>query len=307
MTDRAELSKELPVNKMLLKKDLKEKRELINITLDRFLPRKDEYPKEIHKAVRHTLFAGGKRLRPYLTISTFLLFSDEVEKIRPVGAAIEMLHTYTLVHDDLPEIDNDEYRRGRKSCHAVYGADLALLAGDALLTYAFEMLGTSELSDDLKIQLITELAQECGDRGLIAGQMMDIEYEGKKVSKEQLRLIHENKTARLIRLAVRFGCYAGDASEADIKRMETFGDKLGLAFQIVDDILDVEGSAKKLGKSVGKDSQEKKATYPAVYGLEESRAMAAKLTQEAIDLLAPYGERADTLRMLAEFVLSRDF
>ena len=295
------------MNRMLLKKDLKEKRELINITLDRFLPRKDEYPKEIHKAVRHTLFAGGKRLRPYLTISTFLLFSDEIELIRPVGAAIEMLHTYTLVHDDLPEIDNDEYRRGRKTCHVVYGADMALLAGDALLTYAFEMLGTSDLPDDMKLKLIEEMAKETGDQGLIAGQMMDIECEGKEVTAEQLRYIHENKTARLIRLAIRFGCYMGKANETDTERMEQYGDKLGLAFQIVDDILDIEGSAQKLGKSIGKDQDVSKATYPAVYGLEESRRMAADLIEEAKDLLEPFGEKAEVLRMLADFVLTRDF
>ncbi|MCD4829563.1 MAG: polyprenyl synthetase family protein [Candidatus Cloacimonetes bacterium] len=292
---------------MLLKKDLREKRELINITLDRFLPRKDEYPKEIHKAVRHTLFAGGKRLRPYLTISTFMLFSDDIDLIRPVGAAVELLHTYTLVHDDLPEIDNDEYRRGRKTCHIVYGPDLALLAGDALLTYAFEMLGTCDLSVDLKLKLIKELAAEAGDHGLIAGQMMDIECEGKDVTSNQLRFIHENKTGRLIRLAVRFGCYVGKANETDTLRMEQFGDKLGLAFQIIDDILDIEGDTKKLGKSVGKDREVSKATYPAVYGIEESREMARKLIDEAKDLLAPFGEEAEVLRMLADFVFTRDF
>ncbi len=295
------------MNKMLLKKDLKEKRELINITLDRFLPRKDEYPKDIHKAIRHTLFAGGKRLRPYLTIHAFLLFNDDLNLIRPVGAAIEMLHTYTLIHDDLPEIDNDDYRRGRKSCHVIYGTDMALLAGDALLASAFEILSMMELSPDIMLDMVQELAEEAGDKGLIAGQVMDILMEGKDVNEKELKFIHDNKTGRLIKLAVRFGCYAGGATPEDITRMEKFGEKIGLAFQIVDDILDIEGSAAKLGKSVGKDSKVKKATFPAVYGLEKSREIAEKLTAEAIDLLEPYGPKADMLRMLADFILTRDF
>lgn len=295
------------MNKMLLKKDLKEKRELINITLDRFLPRKDEYPKEIHKAIRHTLFAGGKRLRPYLTIHSFLLFSDAIDKIRPVGAAVELLHTYTLIHDDLPEIDNDDYRRGKKSCHVAYGPDLALLAGDALLTAAFEMLVTAELSEELRLKLIHELAKEAGFRGLIAGQMMDILSEGRDVTPEELKYIHDNKTGRLIKLSVRFGCYTAEASDTDIACLEQFGDKLGLAFQIVDDILDIEGSTKKLGKTTGKDSEMKKATYPAVYGLEESRTMASRLIEEAKDLLIPYGEKGELLIMLADFIFTRSF
>ncbi len=295
------------MNKMLLKKDLKEKRELINITLDRFLPRKDEYPKDIHKAIRHTLFAGGKRLRPYLAIHAFLLFNDNLNLIRPIGAAIEMLHTYTLIHDDLPEIDNDDYRRGRKSCHVIYGSDMALLAGDALLASAFEILSMMELSDDVSLQMVQELAEEAGDKGLIAGQVMDILMEGKDVTEKELKFIHDNKTGRLIKLAIRFGCYAGGAAPEDVARMEKFGDKLGLAFQIVDDILDIEGSAAKLGKSIGKDKKVKKATFPAVYGLEKSREIAEKLINESIELLEPYGPKADMLRMLADFILTRDF
>lgn len=296
------------MNKMQLKRDLKEKRELINITLDRFLPRKDEYPKEIHKAMRHTLFAGGKRLRPYLTISTFLLFSDEVEKIRPIGSAIEMLHTYSLIHDDLPEIDNDDHRRGKKACHVVYGADLALLAGDALLASAFELISSAEeLSEDIRMQMIQELATETGPNGLIAGQMMDILCEGKDIDKDELKFIHENKTGKLIRLAVRFGCYTAEAPQEDVARLEEFGEKLGLAFQIVDDILDIEGSSSKMGKTVGKDSKVKKATYPAVYGLEKARDTARKLAKDCAKILDHYGEKAEMLQQLTEFVIQRDF
>lgn len=295
------------VKKLNLKKDLKEKRELINITLDRFLPRKDEYPKEIHKAVRHTLFAGGKRLRPYLTISTFLLFSDEVPVVQPVAAAIELLHTYTLIHDDLPDIDDDDYRRGKKTCHVIYGDDMALLAGDALLTAAFELLTHVPLSDEVKIKLISELARETGSRGLIIGQMMDIVSEGKKITKEELQFIHDNKTGKLLKLAMRFGCYAAEVEEEHVKRLEKVGEKLGLAFQITDDILDVEGDQKKLGKSIGKDSKVQKATYPSLYGMEESREMATKLINEAKELLSHYGEKADMLKLLADFILTRDF
>ncbi len=295
------------INNKLLKKDLKEKRELVNITLDRFLPRKDEYPKDIHKAMRHTLFAGGKRLRPYLMLRTFELFSDEVSKVQPLAAAIEMLHTFTLIHDDLPAIDDDDYRRGKKTCHVVYGDDLALLAGDSLLCYAFDLLTTIEMSDENKIKMIRELASESGDQGLILGQMKDILSEGKDITKEELDFIHRNKTGRLIKLAIRFGCYAAEASKEDTKNMEIFGEKIGLAFQIVDDILDIEGSSKKMGKTVGKDIKVSKATYPAVYGLDKSKEMATKLVNEAKKLLEKYGDKAEMLSLLTDFILLREF
>lgn len=295
------------MNKMLLKKDLKEKRELVNIEVDRFLPRKDEYPKQIHKAMRHTLFAGGKRLRPYLLINTYLLFADEIKKILLVAGAVEMLHSYTLIHDDLPEIDNDDYRRGKRSCHVIYGSDIALLAGDALLVYAFEALNLAPIDERLKLNMIREMAIEAGHNGLIAGQMVDILSEGKKIDKDVLDYIHNNKTARLIKLPIRFGCYLAEVSEEEQVRMEKFGEKIGLAFQIVDDILDVEGQDKTLGKSTGKDAKVKKATFPAVYGLEKSKNMARKLIEEAKNLLEPYGEKADILRLLCDFIYNRKF
>lgn len=294
-------------NTMQLKKDLKEKRELINIEVDRFLPRKDEYPKQIHKAMRHTLFAGGKRLRPYLMVHTYKLFKDDIEKTFLLAGALEMLHSYTLIHDDLPEIDNDEYRRGKKSCHVVYGSDIALLAGDALLVNAFEAITHTDIDPKLQLQIIQELADETGHKGLIAGQIVDILSEGKKVSKATLEYIHKNKTARMINLPIRFGCYLAEVPENDLKRMEKFGTKLGLAFQIVDDILDIEGNQQTLGKSIGKDKQAQKATFPAVYGLEESKRMAEKLIEESKALLKPYGEKAEILLMLCDFVLTRKF
>jgi geranylgeranyl diphosphate synthase, type II len=297
----------MSTNKMLLKKDIKEKRELVNIEMDRFLPRKDEYPKQIHKAIRHTLFAGGKRLRPYLRINTYLLFKEDIKQTLMVAGAVEMLHSYTLIHDDLPEIDNDDYRRGKKTCHVIFGSDIALLAGDALLVYAFEAINSSSLDDKLKFNLIRELAQETGHQGLIAGQYADIQNEGKKVSKHTLEYIHNNKTARMFKLPIRFGCYIANASDDDIMRMEQFGEKIGLAFQIVDDILDIEGNQKTLGKTTGKDAKVKKATFPAVYGLEKSRIMAHNLVEEAKELLAFYGNKTELLSLLSDFILTRKF
>ncbi|MCK4956817.1 MAG: polyprenyl synthetase family protein [Candidatus Cloacimonetes bacterium] len=289
----------------ILKRDLKEKRELVNIEIDRFLPRKDEFPKQIHKAMRHTLFAGGKRLRAYLMINAYRLFDENISQTFIVAGAIEMLHTYTLIHDDLPAIDNDDIRRGRKSCHVVYGDDIALLAGDALLVSAFEAISLAELDERLKIQLIAELSKESGSTGLIGGQVVDIMSEGKKVSKKTLEYIHKNKTARLINLPIRFACYLAKASNEDQKRLEEFGSKLGLAFQIVDDILDVEGDESTLGKTIGKDSNVEKATFPAIYGLEKSRDMATKLIEEAKTLLQPYGDKGKMLSLLSEYVLTR--
>jgi len=294
-------------NSMLLKKDLKEKRELVNIEVDRFLPRKDEYPKQIHKAMRHTLFAGGKRLRPYLLLNTFLLFDDKLDNALIAAGAIEMLHSYTLIHDDLPEIDNDDMRRGKKACHVLFGTNIAMLAGDSLLVYAFESMTNMTVDEKLVLKMINELAQEAGHKGVIAGQMVDILSEGKKVSEKTLKFIHHNKTARLINLPIRFGCYLSKASAEDQARLEEFGNKIGLAFQIVDDILDIEGNAQTLGKSIGKDEKVNKATFPAIYGLEKSRNMAEKLVAEAKVLLKPYGEKAETLLLLCDFILTRKF
>jgi geranylgeranyl diphosphate synthase, type II len=290
---------------VLLKKDIKEKQELVNIILDRYLPRKDEYPKEIHKALRYSTFAGGKRLRPYLTILAYQLFKDKAEVITPVAAAIEMVHTYSLIHDDLPDIDDDEYRRGKKSCHAVFGDGVALLAADSLLLNAFELITYAELSDSLKVQFVRELATESGIKGLISGQMIDIESEGKKVDKKTLNYIHSNKTARLINLSLRFGALGAKASAKDLEIIEDYGTKIGMVYQIVDDLLDIEGSQAKLGKSIGKDEIQGKATFPSVYGIEKSRQMAADLTEQAKQRIATLGDRSIKLRILADFLLSR--
>jgi len=292
-------------HKVWLKKDMKEKQELVNIILDRFLPRKDEYPKEVHKALRYSVFAGGKRLRPYLTMLAYQLYQENPEPITPVAAALEMIHTFSLIHDDLPDIDNDEYRRGKKSCHAVFGEGDALLAGDALLVSAFDLVTHAEIDDALKVQFVKEISQECGIRGLIAGQMVDIDSEGKKVDKKTLNYIHENKTGRLINLSLRLGAIAGGAPEKELKAIEEYGRCIGLAFQIIDDLLDIEGNPEELGKSVGKDASVEKATFPAIYGVEESRKQAEQLIAKAKDVIRPLGERAKLLEILADYLLTR--
>jgi geranylgeranyl diphosphate synthase type II len=291
--------------KLLLKKDMKEKQELVNIILDRFLPRKDEYPKDLHKAMRYSVFAGGKRLRPYLTMTTFEMFHPDIEIITPVAAGIEMIHTYSLVHDDLPDIDDADMRRGKKSCHSVFGEGVALLAGDALLLSAFELITLAELEAKLKVQFVYELAKEVGIKGLIAGQMVDIESEGKKVDKKTLNYIHENKTARLINLSIRFGALAGKAEEGDLKILDEYGKLIGLVFQIVDDLLDIEGTQEETGKTPGRDAENAKATFPAVYGIAESHKKAEELTEKAREIIVPLGEKALKLDILAEYLLGR--
>lgn len=290
---------------VLLKKDMKEKQELVNIILDRFLPRKDEYPKEIHKALRYSTFAGGKRLRPYLTFLAYQLFDENLEAIAPVAAAIEMVHTFSLIHDDLPDIDDDEYRRGKKSCHTVFGDGVALLAGDSLLLNAFEAITYAELDDALKVQFVRELAEVTGINGLIGGQMVDIESEGKKVDKKTLNFIHNNKTAKLINLSLRLGALGGKANAKELAVIADYGTKIGMVFQIVDDLLDIEGTTAKLGKTIGKDEAVGKATFPSVYGIEESRKMAKDLTEQAKNAISTLGERSLKLRILADYLLAR--
>lgn len=293
-------------SELALKKDIKEKRELINMMMDRFLPRKDDYPKEIHKAMRYTLFAGGKRFRPYLTILTYHLFKKNIsDEVVQVASAIEFLHTYTLIHDDLPEIDNDDYRRGKKTCHVMFGADIALLAGDALLVEAFNLVNSININPALKVKMINDMAVLAGERGLIAGQMQDIISEGQKATKKNLEFIHLNKTAKLLQLCTRYGAYLGNAPAADVKKMDDFGKKLGLAFQITDDILDIEGTTKELGKTIGKDIEEEKTTYPALFGLEKSKQIADKYVKDALKILESYGKKADLLMALTEYLLSR--
>lgn len=291
--------------RLMFKRDVKDKNESVNIVIDRFLPRKDEYPKKIHKAMRHTLFAGGKRLRPYLMIKSFSLFSKKTEQIIEIAAALELIHTYTLIHDDLPEIDNDDFRRGKPTCHVVFGNELALLAGDALLVNALELLSRVKITSRMLRKVIAEITNKCGAKGLIAGQMADILNEGAPGTKEMLNFIHLNKTVNLFMLCTKVGAIVAKAKKDDIMRMEEYGYCLGMAFQIVDDILDIEGEQETLGKTVGKDQITKKLTYPALYGLENSKLEARSLLDKAHELLEPYGEKAFYLKMMNEYIIKR--
>jgi geranylgeranyl diphosphate synthase type II len=292
---------------MQLKKDVKEKRELVNIIIDRFLPRKDEYPKVIHKAMRHTLFAGGKRIRPYLTIITYQLFGGTGQKILPAAAAIELIHTYSLVHDDMPDLDNDDYRRGKPALHKEFGEAIALLAGDALQIEAFKLLLTIDTKPKIKVKLMQELSEATGCEGLVAGQVADIETEGKDVPEETIDFIYMNKTAKLITTTVRFGALLAEASLDDLARITEFGKTIGILFQLTDDILDIEGSLKEMGKTPGKDEKMKKATYPRIFGLEKAKAKADQLLEQAQDIISYYGEDAEFLKKISIYIATREF
>ncbi|MCL2065556.1 MAG: polyprenyl synthetase family protein [Candidatus Cloacimonetes bacterium] len=294
------------MNALTLKKDIKERREHINMVMDRYLPRKDDYPKEIHKAIRHTLFAGGKRLRPYITILTYQLYRKKItDDLVRAAAGIELLHTYTLIHDDLPEIDNDEFRRGKKTCHVAFGSDVALLAGDALLIEAFNFVNNVNIKTEIKVKMLHDMAVLSGDKGLIAGQMQDILSSNMEVTQKTLEFIHLNKTAKLIQLSSRFGAYMAEVPPCEMEKVDEFSKYLGLAFQITDDILDVEGSSKDMGKTIGKDESAKKATYPSILGLEKSKQIAEEYTSAALEILDSYGERALLFKELAHELLLR--
>ena len=270
--------------------------------MDRFLPPEIERPGTIHAAMRYCVFAGGKRLRPVLCIAAAEACGGKRQDALPAACAVELMHTYSLVHDDLPCMDDDDLRRGRPTCHKVYGEGMAVLCGDALLTEAFAVLARSK-----SVEMIAELASAGGSRKLIGGQVLDLEGEGKSLSLEELIRIHEAKTAALLTTSIRLGAMSAGADEAQIAALTKFGHALGLAFQVLDDILDVTQTTENLGKTAGKDTAVAKATYPAVMGLEESRAEAARLTAEALEALAVLGENGARLREIAGRMLLREF
>src|ERR1700686_1440482 len=279
----------------------------VDAALDRWVPREDQNPAVIHRAMRYSLFAGGKRIRPLLAIAAAQAVSDAPTGIESCACALEMIHTYSLIHDDLPALDNDDFRRGRPTCHKVYGDAMAILAGDALLTLAFEVLAKMEHADASKrIELVRELAIASGTvGGMIGGQVNDVEGEGKHPTALLLESIHRAKTGALLRASVRMGAiYAGAAAD-QLAALTSFGEPIGLAFQIVDDILDVEQSSEALGKTAGKDAAQKKITFPAVYGIERSREMAEEERLAAHLALQPFDDRAQRLRELADLVVRR--
>jgi len=287
---------------------LKARQKEVDRTLDRFLPKASTKPATIHQAMRYSLFAGGKRLRPILCLAAAEACGGLTKSALPLACALECIHTYSLIHDDLPSMDNDDFRRGRATCHKVYGDGIAILAGDALLTIAFEIAAAAEgwSRYDLR-EIFREISIAAGSRKLIAGQVADLEGEGKKLNLTQLRYIHENKTAALLTTSVRLGAMSANATPTKLRAISEFGYALGLAFQVIDDILDVTQTSEKLGKSAGKDAAAQKATYPAVLGLEKSRREAGRLTRRAHEALRPLGRKADRLHEIANYLLEREY
>ena len=294
---------------MEIKSVLAEKSEEINNALDDYLPPSDLKPMKLHQAMRYSVLAGGKRLRPILTLAAAKLVSDlDKTKILPAACAVELVHNYSLIHDDLPSMDDDDMRRGQLSNHKKFSPAVAILAGDALLTLAFELLSDLNGVEDAKINVITkELAQGSGHQGMVGGQVVDIESEGKEIDGDELDYIHRHKTGALLKTSVRIGALLGDSSKKELKALTTYAEKIGLAFQIVDDILDVEGTAEKLGKAVGSDSNKEKATFPTIYGLSESKELAAQTIQEAKESLAVFDDEAVLLKELADYIIQRDY
>jgi geranylgeranyl diphosphate synthase type II len=278
----------------------------IEEALDRLLPKEEAHPASIHKAMRYSVFAGGKRIRPILCLEAAAMFSENPVAAVSTGCALEFIHTYSLIHDDLPALDNDDFRRGKPTCHKVFGEAIAILAGDALLTLAFQTLAFVPVEPQRRLNILATIAQAAGtDRGMIGGQVADLEAEKKTPDVGTLEYIHRSKTAALIRASIVAGGIAGGATSEDVERLKCFGENIGWAFQVVDDILDVEESSAVLGKTAGKDQAQQKATYPALYGILQSRDIAADLAAKALSELDFYGERAARLRELARFLVAR--
>ena len=279
----------------------------VNEALDHLLPAATARPATIHKAMRYSLFAGGKRMRPALCLAAAAACGGRESDALPLACAVECIHTYSLVHDDLPAMDNDDYRRGKLTNHKVFGEGIAILAGDALLTQAFEIAAKCRSWPRYSHQqIVRELAHAAGSLQLIAGQVADLEGEGKKTSASQLRYIHERKTSALLCCSVRLGGMSANCTPAQLKALTNFGYHVGLAFQVIDDILDVTQTSEQLGKTAGKDTKAQKATYPSIVGLKKSRKIAEQLTDKAFAALKIFKGRAVALEALAEFLLKRD-
>ncbi len=283
-----------------------EDRVAVDAYLDRLLPVETLQPPSIHQAMRYSVFAGGKRIRPTLCLETARVFDTDVSPAFYPGCAIEFIHTYSLIHDDLPALDNDDLRRGKPTCHKKFGEATAILAGDALLTLAFETIATSPVPADRRVAMIAEISAAAGTiNGMVGGQVADLEAEGRRVGPETLEYIHRSKTAALIRASIASGALSAGAPADDVARLRRFGETIGWAFQVTDDILDVEESSAALGKTAGKDIAQQKATYPAVFGLPRSHEIANELANKAIAELRPFGERAERLRAIAEYLVLR--
>ncbi len=291
----------------MLQQTLEEGRRVADAALEKLLPSETQYPTSIHQAMRHSVFAGGKRLRPILCLEAARLVAASLpEGVEELGAALEMLHTYSLIHDDLPALDNDDLRRGRPTCHKAFGEATAILAGDGLQTYAYEVLARLRCAAERRVRIIAEVAHATGTvDGMIGGQVMDLEAEHKRADATTLEYIHRSKTAALITACVVTGGIYGGGKDDQISRLRTFGQAIGLAFQIVDDVLDVTQSSEQLGKTAGKDTATEKATYPALFGVAESLKKADALVENGCASLDSFGEGAATLKALAQFLVER--
>lgn len=293
----------------MLKEYLKEKKVLVENTINEYLS-EFTYPVQIAEGMKYAVLNGGKRIRPILVLMVLDLLGKDEKLGLPSGAALEMIHSYSLVHDDLPALDNDDYRRGKLTTHKKFGEAEGILIGDALLTHAFNVL--TEKNKDISAEKIVEIVKltssYAGINGMIGGQMIDIESEGKKVSMETLKYIHKNKTGKLLRLPVEMGCIVGDASKEIREKLEEYADLIGLAFQIKDDILDIEGDFEKLGKPIGSDAESEKSTYPSMIGMEESKKLLEEITEKAKSIIADNfsEERGKILIELADFIKNRE-
>ncbi|MGA2988872.1 MAG: polyprenyl synthetase family protein [Candidatus Korobacteraceae bacterium] len=299
----------------MLKEILQRGQRLADAALERLLPPGTQYPPSIHQAMRHSVFAGGKRLRPILCMEAGRMIHAGAGQatadglppgIADLGAALEMLHTYSLIHDDLPALDNDDLRRGRPTCHVAFGEATAILAGDALQTYAYEVLARLQCAPEARVRIIEEIAHATGTiDGMIGGQVLDLEAEHTRPDAKTLEYIHRSKTGALITASLITGCLYANATTTELQRVREFGRAAGLAFQIADDILDVTQTSEQLGKTAGKDLAEEKVTYPSLYGLEKSEQMAAQLIIQACAALDSFGTRANTLKSIARYLVER--
>jgi geranylgeranyl diphosphate synthase, type II len=291
----------------MLKEILEQGRVAADAALERLLPPESQHPVSIHKAMRHSVFAGGKRLRPILCMEAGRMVAGKLPQgIEDAGAALEMLHTYSLIHDDLPALDNDDLRRGRPTSHVVFGEAIAILAGDALQTQAYEVLSNLRCPAEARVRIIREIAHGTGTiDGMIGGQVADLEAEHTKPDARTLEYIHRAKTAALITASVVSGGLYAQGDEDQLRRLRSFGEKVGLAFQIVDDVLDVTQTSEQLGKTAGKDTAAEKVTYPALFGIDESIRRASALVESAFRELEPFHDRAQTLKDLAHYLVER--
>jgi len=292
-----------------LKIYLKRRQRLVDGALERWVPGEHEFPPNVHQAMRYSLFAGGKRLRPILVLAAAEAVGGRIADALPLACSLELIHTYSLIHDDLPSMDDDDLRRGKPTSHKVFGEALAILAGDALVTESFHLLTRPDLMQDVsprrRLRAINQVARAAGSYGMVGGQVMDISSQGLEIEPHLLEYIHSHKTGALIAASVCAGAIIGGASPSQCKALNRYGEKLGLAFQVTDDLLDVQGEERKLGKAVGKDQAKGKATYPGLFGNAESRRKAEVLVEEALGHLRPFDRRANPLREIAKFILER--